>query len=264
MRLQRRSFLAGLGAAAATVPFAARAQERLPVVAWFTGSTLGAATPRLLAALESLGYIADRDFTFVGRWQDDDPDDPRLPPLTDRDARHAALVAELVALEPDILVVTGNLKLRAMAAATATIPIVSNAPEATFLDLVGPNFALPPGNVTGATNRLSDMPAKLAEVLADAFPDARRIGYLEPDLIDLDQIAAAASALSRELVPVDIRLDSPFEEFARLGLDAIVAGPSITHELGRKVIAWAAAEKIPVIYTWQTMVEAGGIDELHR
>ena len=69
MRVPRRTFLAGLGAATALAPFAARAQGRLPVLGFFGDPEAFDGDP--LQALADLGWVDGRDFTLVTRYGGD-------------------------------------------------------------------------------------------------------------------------------------------------------------------------------------------------
>ena len=90
----------------------------------------------LRQGLRDLGYTEGRNITFEWRWSQGFPD--RLP----------ALALELVALKPDVIVVSGSQAARAAKDVTKTIPIVmavSQHPER--LGLVD-SLARPGGNIT--------------------------------------------------------------------------------------------------------------------
>src|SRR4030095_2816968 len=84
-----------------------------------------------------------------------------------------ALATELVALGPDVLVVSGSQAARAAQAATQSIPIVmalSSRPER--LGLVH-SLARPGGNITGLSTYAPKLAAKKLELLLEIVPHAR-------------------------------------------------------------------------------------------
>ncbi|HSF56776.1 MAG TPA: ABC transporter substrate binding protein [Candidatus Binatia bacterium] len=91
-------------------------------------------------ALRELGYIEGQNIAFVYRYAEGKRD--RLPELA----------ADLVRLNVDLIVTTGEPPARAAKSATTTIPIVM----ANSGDPVGSGFvaslARPGGNVTGLSN----------------------------------------------------------------------------------------------------------------
>jgi putative tryptophan/tyrosine transport system substrate-binding protein len=92
--------------------------------------------------------------------------------------RYPTLAAELVRLNPDVIVVQGNAALTALKAATSTIPIVM----ASIGDPVGAGFvaslARPGGNITGTSNMYEGVSGKWVELLKEMIPSLTRVGVL--------------------------------------------------------------------------------------
>ena len=90
--------------------------------------------------------------------------------------RIPSLMAELVALHPDIIVVGGSENAVAVHAIAPTIPLVFvTVADPVALGLV-PNLAHPGGNVTGIMTMVPEgFGAKLLQLLKTAAPDASRI-----------------------------------------------------------------------------------------
>ena len=76
-------------------------------------------------------------------------------------------VAELVRLNPDVIVVGGSEATKAMKAATQSIPIVFSGPSYPIEEGLVESFARPGGNVTGITIAQSDHVPKLLQLLLD-------------------------------------------------------------------------------------------------
>jgi hypothetical protein len=112
--MKRREFIRLAGAAAASVPLAARAQQKLPTIG-FLGVSTSTAWRHFVAAFEQrlreLGWIDGRTVTIEYRWAEG------------RGERFAEISAEFVRLKVDVIVAGGGAVLAAMHA-TSVIPIV--------------------------------------------------------------------------------------------------------------------------------------------
>ena len=113
--MQRREFIAGLGAAA-TWPVAGPAQQpAFPTIGWLHQSTRTGYAPFLAAFHQGLsenGYVEDRNLAVEYRFAED-----RLDLLS-------AMVADLVQRRVTVIAAAATPAALAAKAATATIPIV--------------------------------------------------------------------------------------------------------------------------------------------
>src|SRR5262245_48144926 len=193
--MKRRTFIAGLGSAAAW-PLLAEGQEAMKV--WRVGYLSPASANKLNVALfdafrlklNDLGYVEGRNLALDIRRANEDY--ARLP----------ALAAELVSLAPNVIVSAGNFATLALQRATASIPIVM----AVSTDPIGSRFvkslAKPSGNITGLSNQSFDSTAKTIELLHAAVPNAKRIAVLTTPnpaheaMVKEGYIAAGALGLS--------------------------------------------------------------------
>jgi len=117
--MKRREFITLLGGAVSVWPLAARAQQpermrRIGALMYLAADDPD--SPALVAAfargLQELGWIEGRNIQIDYRWGGGD---------LDRVRRYAA---ELVALAPDVILVTSGSALAALQNATRTVPIV--------------------------------------------------------------------------------------------------------------------------------------------
>jgi putative ABC transport system substrate-binding protein len=91
------------------------------------------------------------------------------------------LATELVALKPDVLVVSLSEVALVAKNATSTIPIVmANAADPVAAGLVA-SLAYPGGNVTGVSRQTPELIAKQLQLLKETLPRTIRVGPLLTD-----------------------------------------------------------------------------------
>jgi putative ABC transport system substrate-binding protein len=131
--------------------------------------------------------------------------------------RLPALAAELVRLEPHVIVAVSTAAARAAKDATSTIPIVMWGVSDPIGDGLITSFARPGRNVTGlAITSTWDFYAKQLQLLKEAVPRARRIGFLwnpanSAALPGVRIVEKAAPSLGVELQVVGARTPEEFE-----------------------------------------------------
>ena len=256
--IRRRTIIAGIGGAAVSLPFAARAQQTLPVV-----GILGSASPenREVAAnlaafrqgLSEAGFVEGQNVTIEYRWAYNEPQ--QLP----------SLAAELVAGKVNVIVIEGGTP-TAMAArnATSTIPIVFHAADAVADGLVG-NIARPDGNLTGVSLFGPEGLAKQYQLCTEMLPAAKAIGLLVfPKMLIGDYAIGAIEAATRQrgvqLLVFDADADIEVDvAFARLEerRGGVVVRAHVSH--AATVIGLAARHRVPAVYNQRAFVTAGGL-----
>jgi putative tryptophan/tyrosine transport system substrate-binding protein len=188
--IRRREFIAGLGGAAAW-PMVARAQQgaAIPVIGFLNNLAPGS-DPQLAAAfhqaLNETGYMEGRNVAIEYRWAENQHD--RLP----------AMAADLVRRQVAVIAVVGTPAVLAAKAATRTIPIVfGSAADPVEMGWVG-SLARPDSNLTGATVLISEVAAKLLEVMHELVPMARTMALLtnptNPTLAEFETKAMQVAA----------------------------------------------------------------------
>src|SRR5271167_4320926 len=117
--MRRRKFIKLLGGAAATWPLAARGQQparmkRIAILLPYpeTNSEARARVAALRESLNQLGSSEGKNVDFQSRWATDNPE------------RLRADAAELIGLQPDVIVTPGTLATSAVKRVTSTTPIV--------------------------------------------------------------------------------------------------------------------------------------------
>jgi putative tryptophan/tyrosine transport system substrate-binding protein len=262
--IRRRTFIAGLGAAAAW-PLAARAQqpERMRRIAVLQGGgdrddpRSQLSTAAFQQTLQQLGWTDGRNVKVDYRWPAGDADKARK------------YAAELVALAPDVFLAVGVPSLVRLSQATRTVPIVfvgvSDPVGAGYVD----SLSRPGGNITGSMLYEYDLAAKWLELLKEIAPAVTRAAVLRDPAITagIGQFAViqyVSRSVGVEVSPVDVR-DLPeiergvaaFARSANGGL--IVAGSPLSIVHRERIVALAARDKLPAVYWERFFVTAGGL-----
>jgi len=257
--IERRKFLATLGAAAAW-PLAARAQQagKLPTIGFLGGATPSAWSPLVAAfvqRLRELGWIENRNLAIEYRWAEG------------RSECYTEIVSEFIQLKVDVIV--GSTTPAALAAkqATSVIPIVfatSNDPVGTGLVA---SLARPGGNVTGLSNQLPDTASKRLELLREVVPGLRGLAILYVGtpgaVLDMREVQATARMLGLEALTFEIRRAediTPSFEALKGRVDALYVTPDPILNTNRIRITTLALEaRLPTMHGFREYVESGGL-----
>jgi putative ABC transport system substrate-binding protein len=259
---RRRRFLAAAAAALAAVslPTLAQTPDRPRRIGFLAGGIRpkdGRAPARLRAGLAEAGHIDGRDVVYEARWAEGDF------------ARLAQLADELVYLRCDAIVVVGWQPTQALARATTTIPIVTVAAgDALGTGLVS-SLSRPGKNVTGLSDMAIELAAKRMQILKEAVPAATRIAVLwnaddRAMTLRYGEIESAARTLGINVQPVAVRrsedFDTALSKLSRERPDALfLVSDVLTAGNRRRVIEYAAANRVPSMYEYASYVEDGGL-----
>jgi putative ABC transport system substrate-binding protein len=222
---------------------------------------LAFAGPRLLlAALAELGYMDGRNVTFDFRFANNALE--RLP----------AMAVELVAGQPDVLYTYTSGGARAAAAATSEIPIVVAPVAVETMAALVPDFAKPPGNVTGLTLTSREQRDKCLQLFKEAVPGITRVGVLFNPLNPIwrgypEVMEGTARALKVELVRAEAHgladIDQAFGAMKAQGVDAVYALPEGTlvgaNSTYQRIIQLLADLRLPSASDEVTFAQAGGL-----
>jgi len=262
--VRRREFITVLGSVAVAWPLLARAQQlermrRIGVLVNFAEDDPDAQAQNLafLQGLQELGWTDGRNVRIDTRWTAGDP------------ARARKYAAELVALEPDVVLAEGTTVLGLLLETTRRVPIVF----VQVTDPVGGGFvaslALPGGNATGFTQFEYSMSGKWLELLKEISPRVTRAAVLRNPTItsgvgQFGAVQSVAPSLGVELRPVDVRdanlIDREVAAFAGVSNGGLIVTSSGLTNLHRElIIRLAAQHKLPAVYSNRSFVTAGGL-----
>jgi putative ABC transport system substrate-binding protein len=260
--MRRRDFVTLVGGIAAAWPFAVRAQQGMPIVAWVHSGSPDSNARHLAAFWEGLnetGFIQGQNLTVEYHWLNGKYD--AVPSVIADIVRRRVAVIAAPGSQPSAL---------AAKAQTTTIPIVFGvAEDPVKLGLVA-NLARPGGNATGVNYFLSEVMAKRLELLHELVPKAVRFAVLvnpaNPSIAvaTLREIPKAASALGLQVQVLNASTSSEIEDafatLARERAEALFLAPDVLFvSRGVQVATLAAQLKIPVAYPAREVVDVGGL-----
>jgi putative tryptophan/tyrosine transport system substrate-binding protein len=262
--MKRRTFIAGLGSAAAW-PVVARGQQQGERV-----RRIGALMPydesdpdgkayvsAFTQALADLGWTVGRNVRMDLRWANADTN------------RIRALAQELVGLQPEIILTNSTPATIALQRETRTIPIVF----ATVGDPVASGIVArldhPSGNITGFANYEPTLGGKWLELLSEIAPGLERAAIIfNPDTSPASAYMPSLETAARSLkvapiaAPVhsDVEIETAIIALGREPRGGLVVIPDVFMEVHRVPIILAAARNnVPAVYSTSYFARDGGL-----
>jgi putative ABC transport system substrate-binding protein len=209
------------------------------------------------SGLRNLGWIEGKDISIEYRWAEG---------LSER---FPAMAAELVRLQPDLIVSQSTPATQAAQRATQTIPIVMIGVSDPVASKFVASLARPGGNITGVSNFLPATSGKLLELLKKVVPGLSRVGVLHNPtnsgkVIEVQELRATAAVLGVTIQPLEVRasidFDSAFTRAVESKCDAlIILQEGLTLANTSRILEFAAKTRVPAIYQLREYVEAGGL-----
>jgi putative ABC transport system substrate-binding protein len=204
--------------------------------------------------LRELGYVEGRNIAVEYRYAEGKAD------------RYGDLAAQMVKLDPDVIVVWGTELAQTVRRATAKIPIVfALADRPVEMGLVA-DLARPGGNVTGLTTMSYELSAKRLELLKEILPSLARVAALySPDVRvepTLKELTVAARALGIRLQPLEVRgpqdFDRAFAAMATERAEAVLVMPTaLSTTQGAPLVELALKRRMPVIGQGRVFMAGG-------
>ena len=261
--MTRRAFITLLGGVAAW-PLAVRGQqgERVQRIGMLTnlasddqeGQTRIAA---FLQGLQELGWKVGRNVRINYRWGAGNAELYR---------KHAA---ELLALEPDVIVTNGTSTIGPVLQTTRTVPVV-------FVNVTDPvasgfveSLARPGGTATGFASAEYGMAGKWLELLKQIAPHVKHAAVIRNPRVasgsgQYGAIQAVAPFLGMETSAIDARDAGEIERgimalapSSNAGLIVTANGATLVHR--ELIIALAARLKVPTVYRQRIFATSGGL-----
>ena len=257
--MRRRKFLGVLGGAVVAGPFAARAQQAMPVIGYFNSGMPAAQSDNIAAFRRGLGeggFVEGRNVAIEFHWG------------LNQFSGLPALATEVVQRRPDVIVSNTLAALRAKAV-TATIPIVFTTGSDPVRDGLVASLSRPGGNVTGVVFITGELGAKRLELLRQLVPKAKTIAFLiYPNTpvteAELKDVLTAAQATGASLTVFDVRnareIEAAFAAFSKRRIDALLIGTGpFTFNNRKLIVALASRHAIPAMSALRDYATAGGL-----
>ena len=241
----------------ATAAQPARKTPRLCFLTFDPGTPQSSRFDTFFLALRDLGYVDGQTISIDYLSADG------------RGEQFPALAADCLHRKADIIVVTTTPAAQAARNATRTIPIVMHSlgdPVATGLVA---SLAHPGGNVTGTTLMASGLAAKRLALLKEIVPRISRVlvlSYLVDPIAapQVKELEGAAHSLGVKLLVHDIKtaddLPAAFAAGAKESAQGVLTtAESIFVVQRNRVVQLAAQHRLPGMYPYRIMVDAGGL-----
>ena len=257
--MKRRQF--ALGAVAAAWSSSAGAQPAsLPHIAYLSGRSLG--TDALLLAafrdgLKNAGFIDSQNVVIDVLWADGNF------------ARVPALLQELMARKPQLVVAVGGNPVAAVAKQASTVPVLfAVGSDAAELGLVK-TLDKPEGNLTGVILGTEELDLKRLDLLRELVPQARKVALLSnannPSAVREQQaMETIAGKLGLTLEIFDggrsAEIERAFEALTPGRVDALamVDDPFLISRRDR-IVGLASQRRLPAIYPSRLFPDTGGL-----
>jgi putative ABC transport system substrate-binding protein len=261
--MKRRTFIAGLGSAAAW-PVVARAQQADRV--WRIGVLVSgdendpveeARVSAFTQALADLGWNDGRNVRMGLHWGGDDIN------------RIRALAPELVGRQPDIIVTGGTPATAALQRETRTIPIVfANVADPVASGIVS-RLDRPSGNITGFGFLEPSLGSKWLELLSEIAPGLKRAAIMfNPDTAGASAYMPTLETAARSLkvVPIiapvhsDLEIETAIVALGREPDGGLVVMPDTFMRAHRApIISAAARNNVVAVYYLSAFARDGGL-----
>ena len=220
--MKRRAFITLLGGAAAATPsvlwpLAARAQTVRRIGVLMNGAPTQTESQSYVTAfieeLRQLGWTEGQNLRIEIRWSAGDAQLARI------------YAAQLIGLQPDVILAASTTNLGAVREATSDVPVV-------FIQVSDPvaqgfvtSITKPGGNLTGFSQYEFSIGGKWLDLLKEAAPGLARVAVMfDPETSPQSKffmraVEAAASSLGVKVVMAEVRttadIEPAFESFAR-------------------------------------------------
>jgi ABC-type uncharacterized transport system substrate-binding protein len=263
--MRRREIVALLGGVAlwplAARPLAAQAQRsgRVARIGFLYPGPGAVATSRIevvLTGLRMAGYREGEQIQLVPRVAESDPS--RLP----------RLAAELIEEKVDVVVAVSVAAVRAIMAASPTIPIVAHDLETDPVasGLIA-SYAQPGGRVTGVFFDFPDFRTKWLELLREVIPGLASIALLWDPVTGPAQLEAVQGAADQMRLKASVlkvtavaELDAAFAAASAGRVDALLILSSPLFGTRTSVLAeLALRHKLPTVTLFPDFARAGGL-----
>jgi putative tryptophan/tyrosine transport system substrate-binding protein len=256
--VKRREFITGMAAAA--WPLSARAQQgKVRRIGFLRYAAPNAAhLESFRRGLRDLGYVEGLNITIDERYASGIYD--RLP----------SLIAELIAVKPDVIVIDGTATAKVVQAATNSVPIVFTLAADPVADGLAASMSRPGRNFTGLTFSVGyDLAGKRVDLLKEVVPAVSRIAVLAnpanpTNAAYLATARNSSATLGLQIEPFEVPaandLSNAFSMMMNWRANGLVTlNDAMFFSQRNRISELAASNQLPAIYPEAEFVRAGGL-----
>jgi putative ABC transport system substrate-binding protein len=263
--MRRREFITLLGGAAMAWPLAARAQRADGVRRIGVLMNLVATDARSQSyvavfseELRQLGWIEGQKIRIDIRWSGGDAQLARV------------YVAQLIGLQPDVILTASTTNLTAIREATTTIPIVFTEVSDPVAQGFVASLTKPGGNLTGFSMYEFSIGGKWVDLLKEIVPGLARVAVMfNPDTSPqskffMRSIGTAAPSLGVEVMVLPVRatadIEPTLDRFGREPNGGLILPTDSFTQLRQKMIAdLAGRNRLPSVSAQPEFAKDGGL-----
>jgi putative ABC transport system substrate-binding protein len=261
--MRRREFITLLGGAAAAWPLGAGAQQpAIPLIGILSPSSVAGAARNIKAfrqGLRDLGYVEGQNIVIEYRFAAG-----VLEQLTN-------FAAELVALNPSVIVVGSTSGIVSTRKVTETVPLITIGTTDDPVRLgLAESFARPGRNVTGFLLVADqEIVGKRLQLLRDAVPGISHVGIIvnpdsPGDAAEVRMMPSLAKRIGLQYRVFEARseteLELTFATIARDGLQALYVSWNPLFNVHRATVTFNISKaRLPAIYGFREFVQSGGL-----
>jgi putative ABC transport system substrate-binding protein len=263
-RLSRRQLVVGAGslgllAGCGRLPWQPQPPARVRRIGYLSASSAASVAGHVDSFRQGLadhGYVEGQN--LIIDWRFADGEEQRLP----------ALAAELVALQPELVVGHSPLEARALREVSTTLPFVGAGLGSDLVAAgLAASLARPGSNVTGMTNPTALLDGKRLQLLADAVPGVSRLGILltaPAPQFSRDEHESFLRSRGVHLQTVEVsrgdEMDGAFQAIANERVEALyVRGSFLTTTHRSRILTLAAEHRLPAMYGSAVFAHEGGL-----
>jgi putative tryptophan/tyrosine transport system substrate-binding protein len=246
---------------ALSLPAAAQQSEKVYRIGILAGSAQAFGwqlrNEALQQGLRELGYVEGQNVILEYRYAEGNV------------ARFPELAAELVRLNVDLIVASGQPGVLAAKQATPTIPIVMTVPTDPVATGLVESLARPGGNITGFTSLTIETAGRRLELFKATVPPVVRVAVLYDPANPFNALHAQAAQTAGQALGLTVQLwevrgPDDFERvFAALRQEHpdglyVPGGPLISAN-AKRILDYVVKSRLPSVYDDKESVEAGGL-----
>jgi putative tryptophan/tyrosine transport system substrate-binding protein len=253
--MNRRAFIATV-TAILVAPLVMEAQQRGNVyrIGWLSIGPIPDNLDAFRDGLRALGYVEGRNITIDQRY------------ALDQSKSLAVAAADVVRLNPDIIVTDGSVAAAAVKSKASSIPVVFVSGDPVGLGLI-PSLSRPGGSLTGFSLLSKELTAKRLGLLREAFPRLARIAVLYEErqaMTMIPPIEAAARSLGISITRLEVRRADEIERAFDLALkervDTVMPVSSALFDAEKQhLVRLAAKHHLPTMYEHRAFPQVGGL-----